>query len=257
MFNLKKGLYLFFCLGITLSFISCGKKEYTTSKLLAISLFHAEKGEWKKANEFSTRALKKDSENLDALIMNAVTLEYILKVDDAIDNALLAVKISPDNYFCQYNLGRLLYKKELYSDSLAPLNKAEQIESTNEIKLLLSDVYIKLSENKKAIRLLHILSKTEEYIDNPAIFNELGVLWTKEGNKKKGVAFLKKAFSLNNENQTIALNLGILCDKYFESPRFAKIYYMKYLKIIKNNPELAQKYKEIQSKVKDINLKSR
>jgi len=248
MFNLKKMSLL----AILLLLISCGKKEYSTNKLIAISLYHSEKGEWDKSNFFIIKALKKEPENVDALIMSSITSENTNNINDAIDSLLIAVKISPDNFFIQYNLGRLLYRKELFETAIPYLKSAEQIQSTNDVKLLLAEINQKLGLHKKAITYFTALLKTEEYKNSPILYNELGVLWTKTGDTKRGAQYLGKALQLNKNNHITNLNFAILCEKHLNNSKFAKIYYMKTLELIKNNINLNSKYKQIQEKISDI-----
>ena len=255
-----------FLLLFTLFFVtSCGKSTFESNDVIlrkAIKLA-LDKGDWKNAQILAFKAVNQNGKDVNARVVFALTLEQADELDRALDEIKQAVLIDSENFMAQYTKGRLLFKSHSFEDCPEPLENAKRLNPNSpQVLLLLAKSYALLGVNDKAIKNYVALAKHSEYVNAPEVYNELGVLFYKKQDYSRAARFFKKALSLNPDSPTANLNMGVLCDNLCFSSgkpavrrryaRLAEKRYLRYYKLVSDNPRLRQSMNEVIARVRKL-----
>jgi tetratricopeptide (TPR) repeat protein len=221
-------------------------------QLLFKSLELAEQGKWEKAGDYASEAAKLNSKKADALILEGICLEYEGKIKLAIGRLEAAVNIEPDNFMAQYILGYLLYSEGAYRKCIEPLKKARELNPDN------MDAVVLLAEAMNKQKLIGasayygIALRYKKFKNDPAPWNQLGIIFARKKEYKKALQCFIKAYKLAPDNYIAVLNLAVFLDRCLNKKAKAKSFYYKYLKLTANNPALKDRRSEIVKRIKEI-----
>ena len=240
-------------------FTGCGGAEpFDVESVLTKAVDKVESGELEEAMELAETLNKKSPNNVNVQLIYGLALErYGNKPNDALNAFKKAAKLDHNNFYAYYNLGRIYLRQTNYNDSVTYLRRALEIdhESIN-AKVLLAEAYSKQQLFKSAINLYEELATTLKYKDDSALYNQLGILYTKDNDLRKGYKNFVKSYQKNPKNHFIVYNLAVFVDKKGKPTRKnrtkAIIYYKKYQSLIKNNPEMKQRYDEVSQRIKEL-----
>jgi Flp pilus assembly protein TadD len=243
---------------------SCGKTTYESNDVLSRKAINAgAQGKWLEAQKLAQKAVDQNGKDANARTILALALEQCEEEQKAIEEINQAVIADPDNFMAQYTKGRLLFKNQRYQDCPDPLEKANELKpDTSETILLLARTYAIL-DVPTAISHYVSLAKHEDYRDTPEPYNELGVLFMKKKDYKRALTFFKEAYSKENNNIPVNINLAIFWDTLTQMcgdniqkarrPAANSIkYYIASEKLLVTNPQAEGKRKQILTRIREL-----
>lgn len=252
-FILIKKLYKSLILVSLLALItSCDSgAKMSNDELLQNAKIAGESADWEQVLLLSSRATKNNPEDANAHIMLSLAQENSDKPKLAIEEIQKAVAINPESFMAQYNLGRILFKQSKYYKCIAPLKEANKLNpEDNNVLLLLgqASVIIKNFDDAKVYYLQ--LCRIDKF--RYQAYNELGLINSKQGNKKVALKYLLNARKIASKNPTITYNLAIFCDTIANNQVAARNFYIQYLLQTTQNKELKVKRDKIAKRAKAI-----
>ncbi|GEM_PF-1284805 len=222
---------------------SCsGGTKQTNEELLksAIEAATGPKADWQKARSYAFKAVKQKSDDANARVMLAISLEQCGQASNAIDEIRKAVELDPKNFMAQFTKGRMLFENDRIGDSIAPLKEARKLKPDNaNALLLLARSSAALGRNKEAAEYYATLAKLPNYKEKAVPFNELAVLYVNQKDYQKASLFFQEAYKRAPNDHIVVLNIGIFCDVYLKNPAYAIKHYNRYQELTLSNPELA------------------
>ncbi len=211
------------------------------------------RGDWRKAAELAATAVKRDRENANAHLVYALALEQAGQHEKALNEALRAAQLDPEHFMAQYTKGRMLFERHQYQDCIGPLAAADKLKpGCPQVLILMGKCHSVLNNLNQARKCYTRLGHIPEYRKRPEAFNELGVLYLKKGEVRKGFAYIYRANQLKSSDPVLVLNLAIVYDVYLNQPRKAVLLYNKYLKLILRNNALEPKRDKVRMRIDKI-----
>ncbi|MFA4944489.1 MAG: tetratricopeptide repeat protein [Lentisphaeria bacterium] len=185
-------------------------------------------GNWVKAEELTTKILKKEKANVPALILNGLALYHQNRLEEAERRLAQAAELAPAEFAPQYFHGWILVRQERYADALPPLRQAFQTQPRHqELLKLLSRCCVE-QNLPEGIRYLQVLSSFPEVNRKAAVHNALGYLALNQRNYPLAERKFKDAWMRENADLTAPRNLAVLYDQYLRNPREALSHYRAY-----------------------------
>lgn len=250
---------------ILLFFSSCGKSDFESNGvLLKKAIATAEKGNWAESRKLANKAVSQNEKDANARVMLALALEQCEQEDLALEEIEQAVLADPENFMAQYTKGRMLFKRQRYSDCRAPLGKANEIKpNMPQTLFLLARTCAVLDVHKDAVTYYVLLAKMDEYKNKPEPYNELGVLFMKKKDFKRALRFFREAYSKDNKSIPVNINLAIFWDnlisfcgpdkeKARKAAASAIYYYMASEKLLLANPQADAKRQILLARIKEL-----
>lgn len=244
---------------------ACGKSDFESNGvLLKKAIAAAEKGNWAESRKLASKAVNQNEKDANARVMLALALEQCGQEDLAIEEIDQAVMADPDNFMAQYTKGRMLFKRKRYSDSRAPLGKANEIKpNMPQTLFLLARTCAMLEVHKDAVTYYVALAKMDEFKDKPEPYNELGVLFMKKNDFRRALDFFKEAYNRDSKSIPVNMNLAIFWDnlisfcgddkdKARKAAASAINYYMASEKLLLVNPQADTKRQKILARIKEL-----
>jgi tetratricopeptide (TPR) repeat protein len=250
-----------FLAGVFFVLIVCGvvgcSGSNDVNSMLKLSMQQAMAGQWKNSLNLAEDVLAEDKTNIDALLLRAVAADNLDQHDVAIDSALQAVKINPDNFVALYTIGRLYSKENMrLSDAISYLEKAHNL-NPNDINtlILLANNSIKLKSAKSRIYLSKLSSLDGAYASDALYLNMLGCANIFNNNLKEAGKNIVAAYNCDKlvKDPIITYNLAVLFDSYYKRSQNAVGYYNKFLELAAKNPAYADMKSEVTARLKKIN----
>ncbi len=239
---------------LTIIVISCSNEpKLSYEELLNKATKAMSQGNFEEAIKFSDEAIKVqvDDTSCSALITKSLAQELSKDIDNAIKTLLKAVKINPNSFLAQYNLGRLLYDSKHYGDSISHLTTANELDENHiDTMILLAQVYTKQELYDNAISFYKKLLRTDKYKILCETWNELGVLYLLNENKKNALKCFIKSVQLNPNNHISVFNIATMLDPI--KPNYALKFYKMYCELIKNNPELMEQKAQVIVRMEEL-----
>jgi len=233
---------------------SCGKKykSLSTQELLSQSLATSTEGKWKDAEEMAACVLQREPDNVHALIIEGLALDADSKRELAIGYLEKAVNKAPDNFMANHSLGRLFLAQKKYEQALPYLKKAFELNPAEmNTVIMLAEAMNKLKMSGASSYYACAL-RNPRFKNDPAPWNQLGVIFAGTNSKNKALDFFVKAYKADQSNHVVVLNLAIFLDRYMNSSSKSKPFYDKYLKLTDKNQALDMKRSEVKKRIKEI-----
>ncbi len=247
--------YSFLSVFLMVCFCGCSSEKDDVNIMLNLSVQQAKSEQWKNTLNLAQDALKIDKNNTDALLIKAVAAENLGDWATAVDSALLAVKINPDNFVALYTLGRLYsLDNSRLSDAISYLEKAHKINPDDaDTLVLLSNCAIKLKSKKSVMYLNRLSNVNGAYATDADYCNMLGcanVFNNRFADAGKNFIFANKYSS--SKDPIIAYNLAVFFDTYNGKRQNAVAFYKIFLNLVGNKAEFAEMKQNVQSRLKKI-----
>lgn len=248
---MKRFILIFISAAVLIS-SGCSGERMPVEKLMDNALKSAVSGDWKKARNYSSRAVKAAPENSNALILLALSLENTGDSEGALGAASKAAACSKKSYFAQFTKGRLLYEKNRFDSCIAPLKAALELRpKSSDALILLAQASVLLKNRKDATIYYSRLARLPEYRKNPIPWSELGIFFLSES-PAKAEQYLLYALQCGPSNPALLLNVAVYYDKYMKNPGKAKIYYGRYLVLTKNQTALNSRRQDVENRLKAL-----
>jgi len=256
--TMKRFFSAFFTVSILLLCVSCGKKykSLTTPELLAQSLQLAQEGKWDDSGNMASCVLEREPENIPALILAGLAFEADGKKELAVGCLEKAVKKSPGNFMAVHTLGRLLVSQKKYDAALPCLKKAYELDPSEMNNIVLLAEVMNNLKMSGAASYYALALKNPRFKNDPAPWNQLGLIFAGTASKSKALDFFIKAYKADAENHITVLNLAVFLDRYMNNTSKARPFYERYLRLTEKNPALGEKRAEIKKRLKELTGKS-
>lgn len=253
---MKRLMLLIFSVTLTAILTAgCGGSKVPTAQLLTKSMTLTVEGNWKEAGELAAKAAKQDPNSAEASVLLALSLENTSRIDDALDEINKAVELNPKLFIAQYTKGRLLFAKEKYESSIAPLKAALALkpESTDTV-ILLAQASSNINSNDAA-GYYAMLAKNARYKTRPEPWNELGIFFLSKKDYQKAKAYFRQAEKLAPGNPICTLNLAIINDQYLNLPAESVSYYNKFMRLTESNPGYDSVRQDVSERLKKLSVR--
>jgi tetratricopeptide (TPR) repeat protein len=256
-FNIKNFFLILLGFAVVGFFSSCKEEvKLSNDELLDQAAISAEEGDWKTVEALAGKAVSRNDEDSNALVLYSLALENTGSSEAALKEIEKASKFGKDNFAAQFTAGRMLFSKGKYDEALAPLTQAYKLRPNDiDTIALLAQVNRKLG-TPDATKYLVKLIKSKKYKNKPAPWNELAIVLAERGDLTKAYKYFARAYKYGKDDPTVILNIAVFLDKYRKDSKKAKGYYLKYLKMTAKNPELENQRQLVASRVKQINSSS-
>ncbi|OGV33433.1 MAG: hypothetical protein A2020_07735 [Lentisphaerae bacterium GWF2_45_14] len=234
--------------------MSCGKKykSLSTSQLLDQSLKLSLEGKWENAEDMASCVLEREPENISALIIEGLAMDADNKREFAVGCLEKAVKNSPDSFIANHTLGRLFVAQKKYEQALPFLKKAYELKPSDMNTVILLAESMNKLKMSGASSYYALALRNPRFKNDPAPWNQLGLIFAGTNAKKRALDFFIKAYKADQENHLVVLNLAVFLDKYMNNASKAKPFYERYLRLTDKNPALSEKRAEIKTRLKEI-----
>ena len=124
----KKSFVIIFAVLLTVVFYGCPGTANDADTLLQMSAREAQNGKNSDALMLAKEACMVSPENVDALLMRAIMAEKCNDRQLALDSALQALRLAPNNFIVLYTVGRLYsYSKDTAAEAMGYLEKAHNL----------------------------------------------------------------------------------------------------------------------------------
>lgn len=224
-------IFLFGTLLFPLLFSACSAQPEPVSVMLSKACAKAVDGDWLGADNLAKQILKQEKNNVDALMLYALSRSNLDSPREALDCAMKAAELAPGNFYAQYIKGFLLYKSGKYDMALAPLRAARNLrEDDMNTLILLAQASLAQKNMDQSAGYYSMLIRIPQYGNTPLPWNGIGVCYAAK-NPRKALAFFRKAEQLSPNDPPTALNLAVLYDFHLRQPATAKAYYERFLRL--------------------------
>ncbi len=258
----KKNYFVFLSVAfacIALFIVGCrDHSSLPMSQLLNEACKNAVEGNWQQSLSFADEAVKREPENVAALLIQALAYEHLEKYDLALQAARKAESYDSSSFQAQYTLGRLYAKSpDKLQDAIAPLLRAHNLNPKSEDTLvLLARCSAKLKLDS-AIKYYEQLSKSSRFSNKPEVWNQLGILYALQNQQRPASICFVRAYNLAPTNHLVVLNFAIFLDHYLNKKERAVNFYRKYLELAERNPEEDERRNRIQQRIELLRNKTR
>lgn len=248
----------FCCLTILLAAVcflaACRGEKIPVDELLNRGVAAAQNGDWEKAREFAKRALKSAPDNVNALILHALSLENTGDPDAALEEVSKATAINEADYFAQYTKGRLYYEKKRFDACIAPLRAALNLRPDATDPLILLAQSAVHTNNAQDARIYYSrLARNKKFAKNPAPWSELGMNFIYFDRKSPQAAqYLIYAYRLQPENPTLLLNLAVYFDTHQRNRAEARKYYTRFLNMTRQNSSMSRNREAVEKRMQAL-----
>jgi tetratricopeptide (TPR) repeat protein len=217
-------------------------EDYYSLYGYGITLFNQKKIELADQNLNKAIKILSVSNNNQSLQADCLVLSAIIAANKgsnagAVEKLRQAVKVAPDHFDANFNLGRAFYGNGNIADAVSSFEKAVKIQPANlRARFFLATSLEKLDEKQKALtEYREMLKINPENIEGNL---GLGVLLIKlDGEKsEEGIAALEKVLSVNQSNYEAQITLGKSLLKLNRTEKAAE-HLKKATELAPNNPE--------------------
>lgn len=185
----------------------------------------AREGAWEMAVNLTDKALTIRENDIEALVLKGICLQKCGRIDDALSVLERAALLAPKVYEAQLFYGWLLCDQGMYEKALGPLEKAWDL-SPGQRDLLTLLARCCMEQNlERGLHYLQGLRRFPPLERGPEIYNDIGVLKLKLGEKLDGLSALMEARKRAPENPTVLQNLAVVYDHYLVAPDQALKFY--------------------------------
>lgn len=256
---LKKVSVIIFAVFLTVILAGCPGKGNDADTLLQMSVREAKKGRNTDALMLAKEACMVSPDNSEALLMRSVMAERCNDRQLALDSALQALRLVPNNFVALYTVGRLYSSgKDTATEAMEYLEKAHNLkpEDVNTL-ILLANLAVNL-KSEKALEYLNKLGAVDsELVDTYEGKTLLGHAYAIRGKKREaaiafGVADRKGKNVLSNYNYAVAIDCI-----YGGKPSLAVSKYQIFLKQSENDPALASLRRDVERRLRKLKRNSR
>lgn len=235
--------YKFFLFLITIAFSililsSCKKKEDKYN----LAYTEVELGEFEKAIEFYTEAIKEDSQDTNSYI-NRGTLELKLKrYDEAYDDFTMALSFDTTNHNVYAHLGDLKLEMQEYNKAIGFYNKSTEIYPNNpQIYCNLAFAKTQLGNKEGAIdNYTDAISYDPDYTE--AYFNK-AMLQQEVGDFTGALRSYQNVIARDEKNIDAHYNKAVLSMRFLNQPQVFGQARASFKRVIQLNDTFAQAYK--------------
>jgi len=244
-----------FCALLCLSVSGCRKPSTNVVSVRLKNMLQSyDCAEWEQLLEQSSDMLKQFPENTSALIFRSLAADQLGKRDLALDSALAATRLDPENFMAQYTLGRLYASDpKTLSDAGTPLLNALKLKKGDRNTLIL---LVNISAQMHSVRLLNYLNELAEadkgIANDPEYLNLTGIAYAERRNTKEAANSFFAAYRKDPNSLYIVLNTAVFVDTYYKMPKKAVPFYLRYLKLADQKPELQDQCTAVRRRLKSI-----
>jgi len=209
----------------------CSEPVVPVGTLLNNAAGKAAEGDWSGADQLAARALKQDANNADALMLRALAQDNLDFRKEAVDYAIHAARVRPDQFLPHYIQGLLLSKNGKRDLALRALKEARRFRPDDiNTLILLAENSIAVKRYKDAAGYFKLLAKNQTYRTSPYLWNGLGVCYT-ESSPELALKFYQMAEHYGSDDPVTVLNLGVLHDRYLRRENEARQYYERFVQL--------------------------
>ena len=187
-------------------------------------------GQYQKAYELTAKVLKKDKQNISALVMNGLSLHQMQKDSEAGPKLAEAASLGANDFAAQYFYGQYLVDNGDFNTAMTPLRQAYKINAAAakpqpEALLVLLSRCCMEQNLPEGTQYLQNLRRFSDMNTNPSLYNNLGTLWTNTGKYPLAEKSFKDAWAKDPQNLIAPQNLAVLYDQYMKNPKQALCHY--------------------------------
>ena len=230
---------------------SCSGPKMSLDQLLFAATNAAARGKWENCEKYADKALKKNPESADALILKAYAVNAMGDSKKAITIAERASMFGPDNFFVQATYGRLLFKNGQYRAAFTPLSRARRLNSNDpNVLILLAKTTNKLNM-ASTVAYYNQVAKLREYAESPVPWNEIGCYYAGQKNYQVAARYFIRARTYGADSLQVNLNLGYFLDRWGVFDK-AREYYGKFLELAASNPDWQRQCEIVRQRLAQI-----
>ena len=187
-------------------------------------------GQYQKAYELTAKVLKKDKQNVSAMVMNGWSLHQLQKESEAGTMLAQAASLGANDFGAQYFYGQYLVDTGDFNTAMTPLRQAFKINADTakpqpeSLLVLLSRCCLEQNLPEGA-QYLQGLRRFPDMSTSPSLYNDLGTLWTNTGKYPLAEKAFKDAWAKDPQNLIAPQNLAVLYDQYLKDPKQALRHY--------------------------------
>lgn len=255
----KHGVLPLLAAALVLAAVS-GCRKVTVDECLKNGVAAADKRDWKTALVFAEKGVARAPENVDALLLKALSALRCRQPDAAYDAASRAAKLAPNNFFAQYTLGCVCMADAAHKSEAKPaFREALKLRKDDRDTLI---ALCNLAAESGDPELLTYLKRLErralkDITDSAAFHNQKGValLLVKDRDNalREFNAAQKRDKDLNDPN--IVYNAACAYDNYRLTARnrnTVRDIYERYLKLTAGDKSAEPTRELVQSRVREL-----
>ena len=168
--------------------------------------------------------LDKNRGNIDARQKMIKLYEKNKKWDKVIEHIKVILELDPKNADLYLYLSDICYKKNDINGALAAVEKAQKLRpNDSSVFVQLAVLSEKAQKNDQAIDYYQKAVKTNSK-KNPTLYNNLGMLQEKKGDRKEAIQNYEMAAALDSKNIAFAKNLADAYEKEQQWKKAAEMY---------------------------------
>ena len=174
-------------------------------------------GQYQRAYEITAKVLKKDKQNLSALVMNGWSLHQLQKDSDAGPVLAQAASLGVTDFAAQYFYGQYLVDNGDFSTAMTPLRQAFKINADAgkpqpEALLVLLSRSCMEQNLPEGTQYLQMLRRFADMRDSPSLYNNLGILWNNQRKYPLAQKAFEEAWTKDPQNIIAPQNLAVIYD---------------------------------------------
>lgn len=174
-------------------------------------------GQYPKVCEITAKVLKKDKQNVSAMLLNGLSLHQQERNNEAGTMLAQAASLGAADFAAQYFYGLYLVNTGDFKTAMTPLRQAYKINAAaakaqpEALLVLLSRCC--MEENlSEGTQYLQMLRRFPGMRDNPSLYNNLGILWNNQGKYLLAQKSFEEAWVKDPQNIIAPQNLAVIYD---------------------------------------------
>ncbi len=237
-----------------------GCRKTTVDEFLKNGVAAADNRDWKTALIFAEKGVARDPENVDALLLKALSARRCQQPEVAYDAASRAAKLAPNNFFAQYTLGCVCLEAAGHkSEAKAAFLEALKLRSDDRDTLI---ALCNLAAENGDPKLLEYLKQLErcalkDITDSAAFHNQKGVALLLVRDHDNALREFNKAQRKFWDDPNIIYNAACAYDRFrLASGRVKKQavreLYERYLELTAKDRSAARIRAQVQARVREL-----
>ena len=254
----KKSFVIIFAVLFAAVFTGCPGTANDADTLLQMSAREAQNGKNSDALMLAKEACMVSPDNVEALLMRAIMAEKCNDRQLALDSALQALRLAPNNFIVLYTVGRLYsYSKDTAAEAMGYLEKAHNLKK-NDVNtlILLANLAVTLKSEKALEYLNKIAAEDSEITNSYEGQTMFGHAYALRGNKSKATIAFGLADRIG-KNIFSNYNYAVAIDCLYGKPALAASKYQVFLKQGASDPALASLRRDVEKRLNKIKRKYR
>ena len=218
---------------LTVLFVNgCSGPEVPVNVMLEDAYQKAETGDWTAADKLAANVLKREGNNVNALILRAMSCSHHDEQQKALDYAIAAANLKPNLFLAQYLKGQLLYKSRKYDLAQVALKAALKLRPNDQNTLiLLAQATLHQKQYMVSATYFARLAKQNPQIRSTSLpWNGIGICYARTM-PTKAKQFFRQAEKIAPYDPVTSLNLAVFYDRYNRNRMLACQYYQRFIRL--------------------------